>query len=143
MSQSASQQSEQRDCLIGVVNNDTDMQRFRDERWYRIPARAMGRSLSRESLDESRILALYQTSTVHSGLPGTIELWGEIDEVQQLSRRQIVPDEPNHPAADEQYHLIRLRNIERLERPVASRRFWVDHQTKGRARPAWAGLRSR
>jgi hypothetical protein len=121
MSQSASQ-SEQRDCLIAVINNDTDMQRFRDERWYRIPARAIGRSLRKESLDESRILALYQTSTVQSGLPGTIELWGEIEEVQQLSRRQIVPDEPHHPSADEQYYLIRLRNIERLEQPVASRR---------------------
>jgi hypothetical protein len=121
MSQSASQ-SEERDCLIAVVNNDADMHRFRNERWYRIPARAIGRSLGKESLDESRILALYQTSTIQSGVPGTIELWGEIEDVQQLSRRQIVPDEPNHPAADEQYHLIRLRAVERLEKPVASRR---------------------
>jgi hypothetical protein len=121
MSQPLSQ-SEERDCLIAVVNSDDDIARFLNDRWYRIPMRAIGRSIGKGALDESRILALYQTSTIHSGLPSAIELWGEIDDIRQLRRREIIPEESNHPAADELYQLIRVRNVERLERPVTSRR---------------------
>lgn len=111
-----------RDCLVAVVNNDADLHRFIDERWYRIPARAIGRSLGVGAIEESNILALYQTAGVNAGLPGAIEMWGEIEERLLLPRRAIVPEEPDHPGADEKYHLIRLRAVERLEAPIVSRR---------------------
>ena len=111
-----------RDCLVAVVNNDADLHRFSRERWYRIPARSVGRSLAGEAIEESRILAIYQTAGVNAGLPGAIELWGEIEERLLLPRRAIVPEEPDHPGAGETYHLIRLRTVECLEAPIISHR---------------------
>lgn len=110
-----------RDCLVGVVAADADLKRFRDEGWYRVPDRALGRSLSRDALGDLRALALYQTGGVTDGLPGTIELWGEITAIERLCRRDLLPDEPNHPAAAELYHCVRVDSVQHLERPIVSR----------------------
>lgn len=67
------------------------------------------------------MLALYQTTGIRNGLPSAVELWGEIREVARVSRREIIP-EPDHPAADDLYHVIRVGPVERLERPIVSRR---------------------
>lgn len=109
-----------RDCLVAVITSDADLQRLREEGWYRIPERAFGRQLARDALDEASALALYQTASVRDGLPSAIELWGEIDELRTLARRDLIPDEPYHPSAGSLYHLIRLKSVERLERPVTS-----------------------
>jgi hypothetical protein len=110
-----------RDCLVAVVTNDADLARFTDERWYRIPDRALGRSLSADAFEESNILALYQTTGIRNGLPSAVELWGEIDEVVRMYRREIFPDSVP-AAADGLYHVVRVRGIERLERPIVSHR---------------------
>lgn len=111
-----------RDCLVAVVNNDRDLERFARDRWYRIPGRAVGRSISARALEESRFLALYQTASIVGGLRGAVELYGEIAEVLWRTRREIIPDEPDHPAAEEPYRLIRVVAAERLQRPVIGRR---------------------
>jgi hypothetical protein len=111
-----------RDCLIAVVNNDRDLERFTHDGCYRIPGRAIGRAISPRALEESRVLALYQTSSISAGLRGAVELWGEIAEVSWRTRRELIPEEPDHPAADEPYRLIRVTAVEHLDRPVVSRR---------------------
>lgn len=111
-----------RDCLVAVVNNDLDLERFTRDRWYRIPERALGRSLRRESLREISALALYQTAGISAGLPGAIELWGEVEDISTLTRRELLPEEPEHPAADEPYRLIRIGRVERLPAPVVAPR---------------------
>lgn len=111
-----------RDTLVAVVTNDTDLQRFAEEGWYRIPARAVGRTLAADALQQTSTLALYQTGAITAGLPSAIELWGEVTEVLPKLRRELLPNEPDHPAADELYHLIRVAQVRRLERPIVSRR---------------------
>ena len=111
-----------RDCLIGVVTNDADLERFARDRIYRIPTRSLGRALGATALDETKYLALYQTSSIAEGLPGAIEMWGEVEKISRQLRRKILPHEPDHPSADELYHLIRLKSVARLERPILSRR---------------------
>jgi len=111
-----------RDCLVAVVTNDADLRRFTDEHWYRIPARAVGRSITEAAVRQAGLLALYQTSGVRDGLPGAIEFWGEVREMQTLPRHAILPDEAGHPAAGELYHLIRLARVERLDAPIIARR---------------------
>ena len=111
-----------RDVLVAVVREDVDLERFRNERWYRIPARALGHALSAETLGDATTLALYQTTSIAAGMPGTIELWGEIECVERRTRREIIPSEPGHPSADEEYHVVRVREVRRLDRPITSRR---------------------
>ncbi|HVK36915.1 MAG TPA: hypothetical protein VNA88_00155 [Candidatus Kapabacteria bacterium] len=111
-----------RDCLVAVVSSDADLARFTDELWYRIPARALGRAISADALDELRHIALYQTGTITAGLPGTVEVHGAIASITVEPRRAVIPSEPAHPAADEPYHVIRIAALERLERPLVSHR---------------------
>jgi hypothetical protein len=111
-----------RDCLVAVVTNDADLHRFARDRWYRVPARAVGHAIGSGALEESRSLALYQTSGVRDGLPGAIELWGDVEEMLTLPRREIIPGEPSHPAAAELYHLLRLSRVDRLPTPIIARR---------------------
>lgn len=110
-----------RDCLVAVVNHDSDLLRFHNDSWYRIPDRILGRSIARNALEESSTLALYQSTAVTEGLPQSIEWWGEIDGIETVRRRELIPEEPTHPAAEELYHRIGLSNIHRLERPIVSR----------------------
>lgn len=111
-----------RDCLVAVVTNDADLRRFTHDRWYRVPVRAVGRAIGEDALREARTLALYQTSGIRDGLPGTIELWGDVEEMLMLPRRDIIPEEPDHPAAAELYHLLRLTHIDRFPAPIVARR---------------------
>lgn len=116
------ERSEARDCLVAVVNNDRDLHCFTDERWYRIPVRAIGRSLTEQALREARWLALYQTAGVRDGLGGAIELWGEIEERALMRRRDLLPSEPDHAGADDLYHVLRVGGVHRLAAPIISRR---------------------
>jgi hypothetical protein len=111
-----------RDCLVAVVSTDADLARFTDELWYRIPARSLGRALSADALTELRHIALYQTGAITAGLPGTIEVHGAISSIDVELRRAIIPSEPDHPAADEPYHVVRIAVLERLEQPLISHR---------------------
>lgn len=110
-----------RDCLVGVVAADADLKRFRDEGWYRVPDRALGRSLGRDVLSELAALAIYQTGGVTDGLPGAIELWGEIAGIESMRRRDLLPDESHHPAADELYHRVTVASAVQLQQPIVSR----------------------
>ncbi len=111
-----------RDTLIAVVTDDADLLRFRDEHWYRLPDRALGRSLGKNVLREVGNLALYQTGGITEGLPGSIEFWGEVAGIDSMSRGELLPEEPDHPAADQLYHRIRLAGVHRLGRPITCRR---------------------
>lgn len=111
-----------RDCLVAVVTTDADLTRFVDEHWYRIPCRALGHVLSADALAEVRHLALYQTGSITAGLPCAIELHAAVTGISVEPRAQIIPGEPDHPAAGEPYHLLRVGAVERLEQPVLSRR---------------------
>ncbi|MBL7988868.1 MAG: hypothetical protein JNJ94_12465 [Chlorobi bacterium] len=111
-----------RDTLVAVVTNDLDLRRFAEDGWYRIPARAVGRTIAADTLPQLTTIALYQTGAITAGLASAIELWGQITEITPQLRRQILPNEPDHPAADELYHVVRVAKTQRLERPIVCRR---------------------
>lgn len=111
-----------RDTLVAVVTNDLDLRRFAEDGWYRIPARAVGRTIAADTLPQLTTIALYQTGAITAGPASAIELWGQITEITPQLRRQILPNEPDHPAADELYHVVRVAKTQRLERPIVCRR---------------------
>ncbi len=116
------QRRNRRDALVAVVTNDIDLERFRTQGWYRIPERALGRSLSVGAIRETNALALYQTSSITDGLPGAVELCANVRALSICTRCDLIPDEPDHPAAEETYHVLHVEDIHPLERPILSRR---------------------
>ena len=111
-----------RDCLVAVVNNDHDLHHVVADGWYRIPVRALGRSISEDALAESSLLALYQTASITAGLPSAIEVCATIVERVVMPRWAILRDQPDHPAANDLYYILRLGAVRRLSAPIVSSR---------------------
>jgi len=101
--------------LVAVVNNESDFARVRDEHWYRIPVRRAPQRIAAE------YLALYQTGKF--GAQGRRIAWyAPILRYHVLSRAELLPQEPDHPRAHEQYFKLELGDLIALPRPIGNAR---------------------
>lgn len=101
--------------LIGVMARQVDMMRIRSEGWYRIPLAHAPRELAAEWL------ALYQTGAF--GVEGRSIRWiAPITGVTIVTRRELLPDEQDHPRAADRYYRLALGALQPLPIPVPSRR---------------------
>ena len=99
--------------LVAVVNNERDLLLAQDQHWYRIPVGRAPRQIAAE------YLALYQTSAF--GVQGQrINYFAPILRYHLLTRADLLPDEPDHTRAAEQYFKIELGELQPLPKPVPS-----------------------
>ncbi len=128
-----------RDCLVVHIATDAELQRALRDRYYRIPERVVGQAIGEEGLAEADLIALYQGENLREGLSGAIEFVASIRCRERLRRRDLIPDEPTHPRANEQYIVLRLGRCRRLPRPIVAarpRRVSFLRTTRGRIRHA-------
>ena len=102
--------------LIVVVKQPADLRRAIQERWYRIP---MNRAPSRTAAE---FLAFYQTGAFPLGERYLIRWMAPVRGYFLATRRQLIPEEPDHPRADEQYYKVSLGESVPLPHPIPSRR---------------------
>lgn len=119
-----------RSVLVAVVNNADDLRRAASEGWYRIPQR---RAPQRIGAD---YLAFYQTGAF-KGAPEAhaIGFYAATRRYRLMTRRELIPQEPDHPRAAEYYFRIELGPFQRLEPPLPSatlRRITFIHTTLDR-----------
>ncbi len=96
--------------LIGVLKDRRDLERVRAGGWYRIP---LGRAPRRPFA----WLAFYQPAAF--GAEGRCIRWcAPVVETVTAKRRAFVPEEPDHPRADDAYRGCRVGRLLRLPRPV-------------------------
>lgn len=101
--------------LVAVLNNEADLARARDEHWYRIPVNHAPRHIAAE------YLAFYQTGRF--GKAGRcVRYYAPILRYHLVTRRELIPDEPDHPRADAQYFKLEIAPLETLEPPIANTR---------------------
>ena len=106
------------DTLVAVVPTRSDFRRMQTEGWYRVPvAKAPAPLLA----GQVRTLAFYLPKVFRD------EAWQVrwtapvlASEIQ--SRRELLPDEPAHPRADDLYLRLSLGSLSALPRPIPSRR---------------------
>ncbi len=97
--------------LVAVVNNAQDLRRAREEHWYRIPLKRAPRQIAAE------YLALYQTARF--GAEGRhIRYYAPILRYHILPRHELIPQEPDHPRAQDLYFKLELGDMQALERPI-------------------------
>ena len=104
------------DCvLVGVMNNQRDFTIARDEGWYRIPQRRAPRRVGAD------YIAFYQTGKF-KGQPEaqTITYFASTRRYRLMTRNELLPDEADHPRAEDYYYRIDVGPLQRLERPVPS-----------------------
>ena len=121
-----------RDCvLIGVVRRRKDLQLILEQRWYRVPARQRFRRAV-------HYLAFYLTGGC--GRSGrAISHYAPVRRVSVVRRRRLLPDEADHPRAEELYLKFKLGPVRRLPRRIENRlrrRIFFAYTTISRLRKA-------
>ena len=108
-------EARRRTVLVAVVNNVADLQRAAAQGWYRIPQRRAPRRIGAD------YLAFYQTGAFKAQEEAqTVTYYAPTRRYQLLTRRELLPEEANHPRADDFYFRIELGPLQRLATPIPS-----------------------
>ncbi|CAN5847592.1 hypothetical protein BH10CHL1_BH10CHL1_19330 [soil metagenome] len=111
-------EARRRTVLVAVVNNMDDLQRAAAAGWYRIPQRTAPRRVGAD------YLAFYQTGAFKDqDQAQTITYYAPTRRYRLLTRRELLPEEANHPRANEYYFRMEIGPLQRLERPIPSIKF--------------------
>ncbi len=101
--------------LVAVMNNRRDFLIAQEEGWYRIPHE---RGPSQVGAD---FLAFYQTKAFDEER-WMVKYYAPVRRYRIVSRGALLPDEPDHPRAEQLYYKLEIGPLEVLERPIPSRR---------------------
>lgn len=103
--------------LVAVMNDPRDFALARDEGWYRIPQRRAPGSIT-----EAAAVAFYFTKAFGED-KWAIHWYGPVRGYELARRRDLLPDESEHPRADDAYYKLQLGPLMRLEQPIPSLRW--------------------
>jgi len=103
-------------ALVAAVNNPADLARARDQGWYRIPVARAPRRVAAE------YLAFYQTGSFPPGERWLVRWMASVRRYHLATRRELIPEETEHPRADERYYKVVIGPLSALPRPIPSRR---------------------
>jgi hypothetical protein len=101
--------------LVVLVNNRTDWAHVVERGWYRIPLKHMPNPVA------ASYLAFYQ-SRVFGADAFRVRFYAPVLRYRLATRRELLPDQPDHPRADEQYYRVEVGPLVELAYPVPSRR---------------------
>lgn len=104
-----------RTVLVAVLNNADDLRRAASEGWYRIPQRSAPPRVGAD------YLAFYQTNAF-AGKPEaqTVTYYAATRRYRLATRRELLPEQADHPRANDYYFRVELGPLLRLESPVPS-----------------------
>lgn len=108
------------EVLVGIVNSPRDLEIALKENWYRIPV-SSAQKWVRDRWPPQWI-AFYQTKVFESEAYA-IHYYARVLSIYEVARSQLLPNEPNHPKAAQRYYQLILGPVERLARPIPSRRW--------------------
>jgi len=109
------QEPESPPVLVAVITRPKDLRVAREEGWYRIPLKHAPRRMAAE------YLAFYQTRAFGDE-KWAVRYYAPIRRYRLATRADLLPDEPDHPRAQEQYYKVEIGPLEQLPRPIPSRR---------------------
>ena len=102
-----------RTVLVVVLNNADDLRRAAAEGWYRIPQRTAPPRVGAD------YLAFYQTGAFGDAPEAhTITYYAATRRYGLITRRELLPDEADHPRSQDYYFRIELGPFQRLPTPV-------------------------
>ncbi len=103
--------------LVAIMNNRRDFETARDEGWYRVPQKH-----APQSTTEAAVLAFYFTKAFGDE-KWSVRWYGPVRGHELVRRRDLFPDQIDHPRADEVYYKLQLGPLMQLERPILSLRW--------------------
>jgi very-short-patch-repair endonuclease len=106
-------------ALVAIMNNKADFARAQYEHWYRIPVRSAPPRVDFARLER---LAFYQTK-VFGPEKWAVNYHAEVRSVDRVKRIELLPHERDHPRAQDEYYCLKIGDLERLPKPIPSRRW--------------------
>lgn len=100
--------------LVGVINTKRDLNFLLDQHWYRIPYERMVRGIHAD------YLAFFLSGKVFKSFSGSIPYFARITGYELRTRRDLIPDAPNHPRADQRYFRIAVEPPQRKAPPITN-----------------------
>jgi hypothetical protein len=97
--------------LVGVINRKRDLETLRTERWYRIPQAKMKRGIQAEYV-------AFFLSRAFGEQNGAVYYYARVTGLELAYRRLLLPNEPQHPRADEVYYRIALGALQEKTPPI-------------------------
>jgi hypothetical protein len=98
------------------MNNLRDWQIVREQAWYRIPVKRTPRRIGAD------YLAFYFTGAFPEGQRHHVIYYAPIRAYRLVTRAELLPDEADHPRAQDRYFKIEIGPLEQLARPIPSRK---------------------
>jgi hypothetical protein len=102
--------------LVAIMNLPRDLAFARDQGWYRIPQKRAPKGIHAE------YLAFY-FGRAFGEQKWAIHYYARKLGHELVCRRDLLPDEPDHPRADDLYYKVQLGPLLPLERPIVSLRW--------------------
>lgn len=102
--------------LVAVMNRPKDLEIARDQGWYRLPEGKAGRGAFFE------YVAFYFTAAFAEKKYG-VHYYARRLGHELVTRRDLLPDEPDHPRADQPYYKLQLGALQQRELPIVSLRW--------------------
>jgi very-short-patch-repair endonuclease len=104
-------------ALVGIVTRKQDWEIARTQHWYRIPVRT-----APADLEAVRYLAFYQTK-LFGDERWAVNWYAAVCGLTRAKRRDLLPQEPDHPRAGAEYYRVEIGDLIRLPQPIPSRRW--------------------
>jgi hypothetical protein len=100
--------------LVAVLNKTRDFEIARTEGWYRIPIKRAPKQVGAD------YLAFYMTGRFAPELAHRVTYYAPIRAYRLVRRVTLLPDEADHPRAQESYFKIEIGPLQTLDAPVIS-----------------------
>lgn len=108
--------SQRGEALVAIMNDPRDFALLREQLWYRVPVASAPKRWP------PAWLALYQTK-VFGDEAYAVHYYGSVKRISEVNRRDLLPDDWKSEYPDRKYYKIELETLEKLERPIISRRW--------------------
>lgn len=102
--------------LVAVINNPCDLERADKQGWYRIPLSHAPPQIGAD------YLALYLTGAFPPEQRHCVSFYAPIYAYRIARRLDLLPQEVDHPHAQERYFKLELGPLRPLDRPIPSRK---------------------
>lgn len=102
--------------LVAVITRPKDFDAIREWGWYRVPEKKAPRGIFAE------YIAFYFTAAFGEQAYA-VHYYARRMGDELVTRRELLPDEPDHPRADELYYKLQLGPLQKREPPIVSLRW--------------------
>ncbi len=103
--------------LVGVMPHPRDLEIAQEKHWYRVPVKHAPIGIHAE------YIAFYFPQKFPPDLRWAVHFYARRTGHELLRRIDLLPDEPHHPRAQEQYYKLQLGALKQKQPPIASLRW--------------------